>query len=46
MTAYLLIGLCFSLMESQGRRPSISLVLLWPMAVAAISGSVVLGDEL
>lgn len=41
---YLLTGLCFSLIESQGRRPSFSLTLLWPMALVAISGSVFLGD--
>jgi len=46
MTAYLLIGLAYSMIESRGlRRPSVSLMLLWPMALVPVFCAVVLGDE-
>jgi hypothetical protein len=42
LTLYLLIGLCISLIESP-TRPSVDLVLLWPLALVAVLGGVVLG---
>lgn len=46
LTLYALIGVSMSLIESQGRRPSASLAILWPLAIVAVVGGVVLGDEL
>ena len=45
MITYLLIGMCFSLVESRGGRPSVSLALLWPIALVPVVCGVVLGDE-
>lgn len=36
ITLYALIGATLSLLEAQGRRPSFSLVCLWPMAVMVV----------
>lgn len=45
MITYLLIGLCFSLVDSRGGRPSVSLALLWPMALVPVFCGVVLGGD-
>jgi len=45
MITYLLIGLCFSLVESRGGHPSVSLALLWPMALVPVVCAIVLCDE-
>lgn len=42
---YLLIGLSFTLIESQGRRLSLEIIWLWPMALVSVFCGVVLGDE-
>jgi hypothetical protein len=44
LTLYLLIGLCISLIESP-TRPSIDLALLWPLALVAVLGGVILEGE-
>jgi hypothetical protein len=44
LTLYALIGATMSLIESQGRCPSASLAVLWPLALVAIVGGVILGD--
>jgi hypothetical protein len=43
LTLHLLIGLCISLIESP-MRPSVDLALLWPLALVAVLGGVVLGS--
>jgi hypothetical protein len=41
LTLYLLIGLSFTLIEAQGRRPCLEMIWLWPMAlVSAFCGMV------
>jgi hypothetical protein len=43
LTTYALIGATMSLIGSQGRRPSFELVVLWPLALVAVLGGLVLG---
>lgn len=45
LTLYLLIGLSFTLIESQGQRPSFDLIWLWPMALVSVFCGVVLADD-
>jgi hypothetical protein len=41
---YLLIGLSFTLIEAQGRRPSFELIWLWPLALVSAFCGVVLDN--
>jgi hypothetical protein len=44
LTLYLLIGLAFALIEAQGRRPSLDLIWLWPMALVSVFCGMVLDN--
>lgn len=45
LTLNLLIGISFTLIEAQGRRPSFDLIWLWPLALVSVFCGVVLEGE-
>lgn len=41
---YLLIGLSFTMIESQGRRPCLEMIWLWPLALVSVFCGVILDN--